>query len=190
MNNLYLRCAALLAVALVIVCLPSTAHAKRDHLTPEEADLVRDEQILDKRIGIFIKAAERRIAVMNGVTVAATPSKGKDKEKDSEKWGPMPKGTRAELLSDVANILNEAITNIDDVGARDEKNPLVPKALRRLAEASSRFINQLSPLQSQLKDAVELQELTRVLDNAQSVVEAAGRLPAAPPSDKKSSKKS
>ena len=43
---------------------------KRDHLTPQEVDLVKEAQALDKRIDVFIKAAERRVMVINNSSAA------------------------------------------------------------------------------------------------------------------------
>src|SRR6185503_6131623 len=84
---------------------------QRDHLTPQEVDLVKEAQILDKRVDVFIRAAERRLMVINGSAGAA--ANAKQLKKDSERWGELPTGSRAELVSDIARILDEAITNID-----------------------------------------------------------------------------
>src|SRR5215813_864283 len=100
------------------------SHQQRDHLTPQEVDLVKEAQILDKRIEVFIKAAERRVMVINGTSAA----NAKQLKKDAERWGELPAGSRFELVGDIAGIFDEAITNIDDVNTRDERNPLIPKA--------------------------------------------------------------
>src|SRR5258708_28582817 len=81
----------------------------RDHLTDQETELVRFHQELDKRIEVFIKAIDRRFAIINGTAQPAT----KKSVKEEPEWGEVPKGTRAELLGDIAGILDEAITNID-----------------------------------------------------------------------------
>src|ERR1051325_1460961 len=112
-----------------------TVNAQRDHLTPQEVDLVKDAQALDKRIEVFIKAADRRLLVLNGGT--AVVANTKQAKKEAALWGDLPTGSRAELISDIAKILDEAITNIDDVSARDERNPLIAKSLRRLAQAGN-----------------------------------------------------
>ena len=44
---------------------------QRDHLTEQEVDLVKEAQALDKRIDVFIRAAERRLMVINGSGNAA-----------------------------------------------------------------------------------------------------------------------
>lgn len=161
-------------ISLVLACgLLARAASKRDHLTALEADQVRAAQILDKRVEVFIKVAERRLLALSDPNAAAN----KQVQKDAEKWGELPKGTRAELFNDLAKILDEAITNIDDVAARDSNNRLLPKALRRLAAASTRFIGQLTPMRAQAKDETEREALEHALENAQSVIEAASRLP-------------
>jgi len=144
----------------------------RDHLTPKEIDLVKDAQELDKRIDVFIKAADRRLLVIKGLN---SPS-AKDLKKDAELWGDLPSGTRSELVGDIAKILDEAITNIDDVSLRDEKNPALARALRKLAAAASRIIEQLKPLQSSAVDAAEVSNFDQLLDNAETIVQAAGKL--------------
>jgi hypothetical protein len=169
---------ACLLVSLLLLVQPQ-AHArslpKRDHLTEQEADLVREAQTLDKRTAVFIRAIERRLIVMTDASGAAASSK--QVQKETEKWGELPKGTRAELLSDIAKILDEAITNIDDVSERDDKNPLLPKSLRLLSAAATRFIAQLAPMRDQAKEEAERESLEQALESAQSIIEAASKLP-------------
>jgi hypothetical protein len=174
------RC--LLVVAAVLSCLSfQTANSfqARDHLTPEEQDLVRDAQILDKRTDIFIKAVDRRLAVLN----LGDASISKQLKKDAEKWGELPKGSTAELVRDIAKILDEAITNIDDVSMHDERNPLIAKSLRKLANEATLIVQKLKPLQAQAKGESELASFEELMENADSIVQAANRLP--PPIDKK-----
>jgi hypothetical protein len=167
----------LLTFFLVLFVGPTQASTlqKRDHLTPQEVDLVKEAQALDKRIDVFIKAAERRLLVINGSSAA----NAKQLKKDSERWGELPTGSRAELVSDIARILDEAITNIDDVSARDEKNPLIPKALRKLAASATRIVEQLKPLAEQIKGDSETSTFDQLTENAESIIQAANKLPAA-----------
>ena len=150
----------------------------RDHLTPEEIELVKDAQELDLRIDVFIKAADRRLQVITGVKVEST----KQQKKDAEKWGELPAGSRAELIGDIAKILDEAITNIDDVSARDEKNPLIAKALRKLGVEATRIFDQLKQFREQAKSDAEIANFEQLIENTQSIVEAANKLP--PPVEK------
>ena len=129
------RSSALLLTVILSLALAVVAQAfqGREHLTSQEIDLVKDAQILDKRIDVFIKAADRRMLVLNGADTSAT----KQLKKDSETWGELPTGSRAELIGDIAKIFDEAITNIDDVSSRDENNPLIPKAPSQTRSSSN-----------------------------------------------------
>ena len=164
------------------LCSAASAFQGREHLTEREIDLVKDAQVLDKRIDVFIKAAERRLLALNGAA-ASDAANAKQLKKDSESWGELPSGSRAQLIADIAGIFDEAITNIDDVSARDESNPLIEKALRKLAQAASSIVEQLKPAELQAKDDAELSSFDQLADNADSIVQAANKLP--PPAEKK-----
>jgi len=182
------RILLLLAQTLLLLpfCLAVGAHPlqTRDHLTPKEIDLIKDAQELDKRIDVFVKAADRRLLAIKGLDAASS----KELKKDDELWGDLPSGTRSELIGDIAKILDEAITNIDDVSSRDEKNPALPRALRKLAAAASRIIDQLKPLESSASDAAEAGNFDQLMDNAETIVQAASKLPAEVAQPRKSGK--
>ena len=163
------------ASLLTLVCsITSNSYGQaREHLTPQEIDLVKDAQILDQRIEVFIKAIDRRLMAMNG----SAPANAKQLKKDAEKWGELPTGSRADLVSDIARIYDEAITNIDDVSARDERSPLIPKALRRLVQSVNTVQAQLAPLKSQATSETEVASFELLTEDAQSIMEAAKKLP-------------
>jgi hypothetical protein len=167
-------------VMILALCSMALGFQAREHLSSQEIELIKDAQILDKRIDVFIKAADRRLLALNGNTDATS---AKQLKKDSESWGELPSGTRAELIGDIARIFDEAITNIDDVSARDENNPLIPKALRKLAVAASRIVEQLKPVEAQAKGDAELNSFDQLAENAESILQAAHKLP--PPVEKK-----
>ena len=180
--------ASILLLAIISIStsgLPAQASSvqAREHLTPQEIELVKDAQALDQRIDVFIKAADRRMLALNR---GGAPS-AKQLKKDSESWGDLPSGTRAELVGDIARIFDEAITNIDDVSLRDEKNPLLPIALRKLAAAVSRIVDQLKPLQAQATSDEEASSFDQLTENAESILQAANKLP--PPVEKKGKSK-
>ena len=102
--------------------------------------------------------------------------------------GELPAGSRAELIGDIAGIFDEAITNIDDVSMRDEKNPLIPKSLRKLAAAASRIVELLKPVESQDKSEAELSSFEQVAENAESIQQAANKLPPPTAAQKKGKK--
>lgn len=147
---------------------------QREHLTPEEVELVRDNQELDKRTAIFAKAVERRLQAL--ASTPATPSKKEQKE--SEKWGALPTSTRAQFLSDIAKILDEAITNIDDAALHNDKSPLIPKSLRQLASACNRFLPQLTSMRESAQEGAERDWLEKAVENAEEIIGAAGKLSA------------
>jgi len=160
----------------------SAAAQTRDCLTDAESELIRFHQELDKRIDVFIKAIDRRFAIINGTD----QPKIKKVSKEEPDWGDTPKGTRTELISDIAGILDEAIMNIDDVSRRDEKSPLISRSLRKLATAAAGYASQLTAISKQSKDNDELSVIEHALDNANDIIEAGGKLPAPTATDKKS----
>jgi hypothetical protein len=174
---------AVLIAGFLILAAPAAAQT-RDHLTDQETELVRFYQELDKRIDVFIKAIDRRFAIINGVA----PPKLKKSDKEEPEWGEAPKGTRAELLNDIAGLLDEAITNIDDVSRRDEKNPLLSRSLRKLATAANGYLNQLAAIKNQIKEPEEVAALERVADNAKQIIEVGAKLPPPAPEEKKKKK--
>jgi hypothetical protein len=140
---------------------------KREHLTPEEIELVRDNQELDKRTEVFIRAAERRMLAVTSPDEAA-----KQSAKDKEKWGEV-KGTRTQLLYDVSSILDEAVVNVDDAATHNPDSPLLRKSLFKLSEAANRFLPQLAKLREASQEESEADQLDRAIETAQEIVEAA-----------------
>ncbi len=167
-----------LSLAIIFVLLVATSagaarQSQRESLTPQEIELVRDSQELDKRTQVFIKAAERRLLRV----IDPQAAQSKQTPKEIEKWGELPQRTRAELLSDIARILDEAITNIDDTAARSPDSPLLPKAVKKLAEASTHFLAQLAPLRDSATEGPERESLEQALDEMQEIIEAAKKIP-------------
>ena len=170
----------------VSLLLATTALAQRDYLTPQEVDLIKDAQVLDKRIDVFIKAAERRLLVINGAAPVTNAKQSKKDKEEAERWGELPTGSRAELVSDIARIVDAAIDNIDDVSMHDERNPLIGKSLRKLAAAVNSIMDQLKPLSAQAKSEAEIASFEQLNEGAQSIQEAVTKLP--PEIEKKAKK--
>lgn len=166
--------ALLLASAICFLGAESTPAQTRDHLTEKEIDLVKEAQILDKRIEVFVRAVERRMIVITNTSAANS----KQLKKEMEFWGELPTGTRSQLVGDIARIFDEAITNIDDVSSKDERNPLIPKALRKLATSANNIMAQLTPLKDDVKDDAEIANFELLNENAQQILAAANKLPA------------
>ena len=139
--------------------------SKRDHLNEKEVDLVRENQEIDLRIGVFIKAADRRLLVL------ANPQ-AIQKKKEEEIWGPLPKGTRLELLQDYKNILEEIEEKMDDALNRDSKSPLLEKALKKLKEATAGHVSQLRALAPLMTDRREQRALAEAIEEAELIAKA------------------
>lgn len=159
------RAAALLILFALLAPSSAAAAPQREHLTPEEIEIIRDTQELDKRTAVFVKAVERRL-------LALTDPSAKQLRDELEKWGEV-KGTRTQLLSDVARILDEAVVNIDDAHTHNQKSPLLRKALYKLSEASNRLIPKLLPLRAAAQSETEREVLEQAIEQAQQIVEAA-----------------
>lgn len=138
---------------------------KRDHLTEQEVDLVREYQEIDKRTEVFIKAAERRLLLL------ADPN-ATQKKKEEEIWGPLPRGTKLELLQDYKRILEEAEEKLDDWNNRGGNDKLLPKALSKFKEAATRHIAQLRAMSPQLTDKREQRALAEAIAEAEVVTKA------------------
>lgn len=163
---------ALVSVALFFVAVLSCFNARasaqqREHLTPEEVELVRDNQELDKRTDVFVHAAERRLLAITNPEEAA-----KQQAKDKEKWGEV-KGTRAQLFYDVSKILEEASTNIDDAAVHNPESPLLRKSLYILSEAAGRILPQLAKLREASQEEAEADQLDHAIGTAQDIADAA-----------------
>lgn len=166
-NPSRLLLAALLAALAALPFAAPAAAQKRDHLTPEEVEHIRDNQELDKRTAVFVRAAERRLLAATDPAAAARQA-----EKDREKWGEF-KGSRADLFYDLSRILEEAVTNVDDVAARTPESPLLRKSLYTLSEAAGKFLPQLLPLRDSAQEEKERDYLERAIETAEEIVEAA-----------------
>src|ERR1044072_2591858 len=150
---------SLLFASCVCLSLAVTATAqKREHLTPEEIELIRENQELDLRTGVFIKDAERRLLA---VTNPAESEKNAPKEKEK---GGVVEGSRTQLFYDISKILEEAVVNVDDLAEHNRERPLLRKALYMLAEASNKMMPELSKLREAAQTEAEANQLERALE--------------------------
>lgn len=155
-----------LVILLMLFSFVFTSHQsnKRDHITEEEADLVRENQEIDKRIEVFIKCAERRLLLLNDPNAVQT-------KKEEENWGPLPKGTAIELLVDYKGILEEAEEKIEDAFERN-KTKALEKAVSKIKEAAIKQLPQLRALSSKLTTEKEKRALAEAIEEAEIVTKA------------------
>lgn len=154
---------------------------RRDHLTEQEVELVRDAQQIDLRMKVFVKAIDRRFLALK-----PDQAQAKQIEKDSDIWGALPAGTRLELLMDIQKLLDEAISKIDDVAARDMKSEFFPKAVRILADGANKFSPQLKIHLQQTTDEKERGAILNAIEFCDQIIAASGKVPKEEPkTDKK-----
>lgn len=186
----------ILLIGIAITCASSSVIGQaRDFFTDEEVELVRDAQDIDLRILVLTHAIDRRFGVLK--IGAATVDKT---QKESEKWGPLPKGSRLELLGDIRRILQKAIDDIDDTAAhrgtkmeREPENPVKSKkndkgeppfnrAIRLLAAAAQKYKPALNLELSNTKDQRELGTIQATIEFCDQIIEAAANpVPATKP---------
>lgn len=141
------------------------APPRRDHLTEQEVELVRSNQEIEMRTEVFIRAAERRLLVL------ANPQ-AVQKKKEEEIWGPLPKGTRVELLQDYKRILEELEEKLDDVLNRDARDPALEKALKKAREGATGQLPKLRALKGPLTERAEQRALVEAIEEAELISRA------------------
>lgn len=148
------------------------AAQRRDNLTFEEIELIRDVQELDKRMEIYVKAIDRRFLVLDNDN-----SQNKEIERDKVKWGELPAGTETELFLDIKSILQEAIDKIDDVYENDAKSVLIAPAVHTLADGARRFIPKLQAYGETAKDKKNIGSVYKSIELCEQIIEAAEKVP-------------
>lgn len=189
LGNISIR--PILLSALAVLVLVTAAKAQRDYFTPEEVELIRDAQEIDRRIDVLIHAIDRRFEVLK---INAAP--GAVVKKDSGKWGELPTGSRLELLYDIKHILQKAIDDIDNLSARPDsvvispnRDPkdnkgvavLFPKAVRTLAKAAERYKPVFQAELDKTKDNAEKGSILDSLEMCDQIIAAVPKLPADAP---------
>lgn len=181
-NTFKLSLAVVTACAVLTLFAPAVADAqRRDYLTPAEIELVRDNQEIDLRIGVLVKAIDRRLAVVNNETAKLT-------DKPDGSWGELPKGTRFELFSDIDRLLQKAIDDIDDVASRNMDSKLFPKAMNKLTASCQVYVPQFRALLDTAQDDKEKGALLGSLESCRQIIEASAKVPKEPAKEERKKK--
>ena len=91
------------------------------------------------------------------------------------------------MISDIARIVRRGDHTTSTTSlARDERNPLIAKSLRKLATSVTSIMGQLKPLSDQAKSEAEIASFELLNEGAKSILEAASKLP--PEVEKKAKK--
>jgi hypothetical protein len=163
---------------------------QRDYMTEPEIELVRDAQDIDKRVGVLTKMIDRRFSAL-GIEVGGW----KQNEKDQVKWGDVRTGTRSQLLSDVRQLLQKAIDDVDDVAMHNEntltqnktEGLLFPQAVRDLAVAATRYLTPLKTALDKTTDERDKGLILASIESCEAIIASVAQLP--PPETKPSKKK-
>ncbi len=155
----------------VYCSLPGVQAQRRDHLTEAEIELVRDAQQIDERMKVFVKAIERRFLALK-----PDASPAKQIEKDSDKWGALPTGTRQQIFIDIEKLLDEAVSKIDDVASRDMGSDFFPAAVHTLADGAKEFLPQLKSELDKAADEKEKGAIIGAIDFCNQIIEASAKV--------------
>ena len=179
------------SVAAIIVSAGYSVEAqRRDYLTDDEIEIVRDAQQIDQRITVLVHAADRRFAAI-GVAVPdsadSNDAKKDKKDKDSGKWGAAPTGTKTQLLDDVRRILQKAVDDIDNLATRQDSivvempdkkekpktyQQVFPKAVHILAAAARRYQPLLEKQAEEATDEREKGVVLQSLELCKEIIDA------------------
>jgi hypothetical protein len=169
---------SLLAFAVLVT---TAAGQRRDFVTEQEAELIREAQEVDVRIEVLMKFIDRRLAAAGIAGHKWTLPK-----KNSELWGEEPTGTRTQLLSDIRRILQKAIDDIDDIASRTSTaiegnevgGKLFPKAMRNLAASAARFKPIFQSELANTKTESDRGLLIQSIEFCDQILEASSKVPA------------
>ncbi len=147
--------AALSAAALVVLLLPG-AIPGRELLTEKEIEQLRLYRELDKRVEIYLKAAELRLDTL----------KQRLAGQESKEGDPLEFQSTLDLLEGYSRAMRSIMANIDEaVGYKKELGKELVNALEKLKESSEKYHPRLEEV---LKEAVKRkdQQLYRQAERA------------------------
>jgi hypothetical protein len=187
---------AIIGLAACLTMISSTAAAqRRDFLTEDEVEIIREAQEIDTRIAVLVHAMDRRFLVLK-INVNSDPKQVKEKDV----WGALPTGSRVELLMDIKRIMQKSIDDIDNLAARPDSmvvdpedtskkkktyNDIFPKAVRVLAAAAARYEPVLNSEIAKTEEKAEKGIMMDLVDFCTQIAEAVTKLPAELKKDKK-----
>ena len=127
------------------------------------------------RMKVYAKAVDRRFLSLEGIKTLSSKDQ-KEIEKDVETWGELPEGTRTKILSDIDQIIGEAIDKIDDVASRDMKSELFASAVHILADSAKTFIPRLNSIGEKTQDPREIALISSAIGRCNDIIEASKKI--------------
>jgi hypothetical protein len=152
---------------------------RRDYMTEDEIEIVRDAQEIDLRIDVLTKMIDRRFSLL-GLDVGGWKPKNKN-----PRWGDEPVGTSFQLFDDINKLLQKAVDDIDMIVQRNElaiaenkmEGKLFPKAIRMLDAASKRYLPILKTASEKAENGPHLGAILGSIELCEEIIEAAAKLP-------------
>lgn len=183
---------AIIVIGLLFSVFPVVSHSQsRDYMTEEEIELVRDAQDIDLRMTVLTRMIDRRF------TALGLESGGwKQREKDTDKWGESPTGTRSELFSDIRKLLEKAIDDLDVIAERNNDalkqnktdGELFPIAVGVLESAARRYQPILTSVAEKAEDERQRGLILTSEEHCRNIISATETIPAANKDPKKKRK--
>ncbi len=168
--------------AILAVSAPDSVNAqKRDYMTEAEVEIVRNNQEIDTRIAVLTRMIDRRFLAM-GIDTAGP----KLPKRSDDDWGPEPKGTKPELLTDIRQLLEKAIDDVDSLPGRlpermknQKGEDIFGKAVRSLVASANRWLPHLKKENAAAQTAQDekLYGITAAsIEFCEQIIEAAGKV--------------
>jgi hypothetical protein len=162
LEHLMMSCLSLICAAGLWSGLPvqsaGPGQESLDYLTEAEVEQVREAQLIDLRVKVFMKIAERRLLL-------AEDPQAPQAKKDEADWGALPSLARADLLRQYGRVIEETITNFEEAYDRNPKDERLLKALTTFCEQTVQHLQRLEALPSKVTDEATRQVLDQVLDD-------------------------
>jgi hypothetical protein len=152
----------MLQLLIPLVCVALLPAPQRDHLTPQEAELVRETQRIDGRVKLYLKFAERRLLVL--VNPAAVAS-----QDDLERYGPLPKGSPAELLDNYRRTIEELMDKLDYAYEEGGQAAEVKRALAASHREVARQTSLLESLRPRFTSEAERMAFDHAMESANAL---------------------
>ena len=177
-----------LAGIIIFSAVANVSAQRRDYMTEPEIELVRDSQDIDKRIEVLTKMIDRRLTA-----IGADAGGWKATSKDQKLWGDAPTGTRSQLLSDVRQLLQKAVDDIDDVSEHNSntltqnktEGLLFPAAVRGLAAAANRYKPVLNSELTKTTDERDKGIIINAIELCDAIIDSVVNLPPEVKNEKK-----
>jgi hypothetical protein len=168
----------LFALFTVGVLFGSVSAQRRDYMTEAEIEIVRNNQEVDLRIAALTRMIDRRFALLGIET------NGPKLKKSNDDWGEEPKGSRTEFLTDIKQLLEKAIDDIDNLAARmpektkEEKKGInvFNKTVRELAASANRWLPHLKKEHDTAQDDKTRGATTAAIEFCEQIIEATSKL--------------